>query len=101
MKKVVTQRDLDTCSSRMKPKKRRKKTLLAMWRMPACRKMAVRRVQGKMGAGTSHWTTKWTKMCRSFIGSKKFPTITPMIMETVTRINEKIAVGDRRMALAQ
>ena len=54
MKKVVTQRDFDTCSSRMKPKKRRKKTLLAMWRMLACRKMAVRTVHGKIGVGASH-----------------------------------------------
>src|SRR2546427_1368921 len=100
MKKVVTQRDFDTCSSRMKPKKRRKKTLLTMWRMLACRKIAVRIVQGKMGVGTSHWTTKSTKMFCSCIGSKKVPTIAPMIMYTPTRINEKMTVGDCRMALA-
>jgi len=54
MKKVVTQRDFDTCSSKMNPKKRRKKMLLAMCRMLACRKIAVRTVQGKIGVGASH-----------------------------------------------
>lgn len=58
MMKVVTQRDLDTCSSRMKPKKSRKKTLLAMWRMLACRNIAVRTVQGNIGVGASHCTSR-------------------------------------------
>ena len=32
-------------------------------------------------------------------GSKRFPAIAPMITYTATRTNEKMTVGDRRMAL--
>lgn len=92
----MTQRDLETCSSRMKPKKIRKNTLLAMWMMLAWRKMAVRTVHGNMGVGASHCTNRSRIMFPEANGSKMFPTIAPMTTYTATRMIEKITVGDRR-----
>src|SRR5260370_41070265 len=99
MKKVVTQRDFETCSSKMKPKKRRKKTLLAMWRMLACRKMAVRTVQGNMGVGASHWTNRSRIIFPESNGSKKFPTNAPRRTETADKTNAKTTVGDQKKTL--